>query len=1055
MKFSYIIVGMLVFLLCAGIATAADPDNIVISGSKDWVVANNSDSLILTAHVTNNTLGNVEGAQVQFYLTDTVRGSISTVMESTNSYGNATTTFTTKTLSGDVIVRATLLSNGKQSSTTVHIDHDTPYQMSVDYSNAVEVGTLDPIYVHLQDRYGNPIDNKRNIEKIHFKLVCVDPDAMLKGTWETIPYNGTDIFSVTDGLPVDRYGNVNVTLSVSTSPNVHVIQVDPLNMAISDKFISVQSTPSGVPWYIHRMVSPSSANPYIPADGKSTGSITYTLYDRYFNPMPGKTIIFLTNGGNSTNLVTTATGSVTTPIGPKSTPEIVTYLAKIDENQTRTASVVVDFYDNTPSNLIITANPNSIMSLDVLPESKSLISAVVTDKYGIGSPGENVHFSVGGIWYDPSDSNVTSGLPYTAPVEIATDSDGYAISYFIPSGFTKDQNATNYYTSVTGHANIYANWTDSHGTLISKTTPIQWKNSPYISVYTFISNNTLVAGQEVQISLLVKADGPALESRPIDVILAMGRDIGMLDNKAKGIVDPILSTRPAAKIFNSFMKDNDRVGLTTFGDKGWADLLNNDLIGRAKLVGDDNDKNDDKTVVPRDFPGNNRTYDDYVTKDQGLTFNLDLVNASIDQIVPFSESNSANGDGIPLRGALYESITDLKTKGRSSAVKAVVALVDQGFNWYGDPLARGTGETDWSAANIEKGNPSNQWIAFPLGGPYTNPNWNIANGNKDWQNMSKYAKDNNIKIFIVSYTDSVTADRQREFDILAEGTGGFHRHAATEADLITIYKELGATLRQEAAINATAKMNLTKVKLNDIVYNGSDVFSYIYDPGVSTTVHRWNATYNHFFNMDQRTEWATSAALTFPIGTLSVGDSWQANFTLRVNEGYSGIGTIPYLPSEVTFEGGEGGSDSIPLPEIIIDMAQPEDPKETSDSLSIVPGSFVWTNPDPAKDVVSLQWQLNYTGNQTLREEIWYQAEGSNIKHKIPTNPVKEITPPDGVHVINDGVSFYVKDLIPSNNGKYYFYLYVSVPSNLNTNPDDDKIGPMGVNRGTSFIKLF
>lgn len=1052
MKIYSIILGLVIILLCAGIATAADtPDAITLTSSKEWVVANNSDTAIITAHVTNQGVS-VAGVQVQFSLDDNTIGSIAPSAAGTDLNGNATATFKTKTMSGNVMLQATIPNTTSLSSKTINVDHDTPYQMLVDYNNVVDVGSITTINVHLQDKYGNPVDNRRISEKIHFKLACVDPDSMLKGYWGR-EYNSTDVFSVTDGLQVNEYGNINATLSVSTSLNDHIIQIDPLNMTISDKFISIKSTASGVPWYIHQMVDPSSANPYIPADGKSTGTITYTLYDKYFNPMPGKSIIFLANGVSSPNLVTTATGSVTTTIGPKSTPEILTYLAKIEENQTRTASVVVDFYDNTPSNLIITANPNSIMSLDVSSDSKSLINAIVTDKYGRGSPDQNVHFLVEDIWYDPTDSNVTSALPHTTPVEVSTDSNGYAISYFIPSGFTTDHNTTNYYTSVTGHANLRVNWTDSHGTYISKTTPIQWKNSPYISVYTSISNNTLVAGQEVQVSILVKADGPALESRPIDTILAMGRDMGMLDNRGQGIIDPILYTRPAARIFNSFMKENDRVGLTTFGDKGWADLLNNDLIKRAYLVGDDNSKGEeDAAVVSSNFPGNNRSYFDYVTKDQPLTFNLGLVNQSIDQIVPFNEEKSASSDGIPLRRALYDSITDLKTKGRSSAVKAVVALVDQGFNWYGDPLARGTGETDWSDANIEKGNPSNQWIAFPLGGPYTDSHWNIANGKNDWQNMSNYAKDNSIKIFIVSYTDSVSADRQREFDTLAEGTGGFHRHAATEADLINIYKELGAILRQEAAINATAKMNLTQVKLNDIIYNGSEVFTYKYYEGVSTTIHRWNATYNNSINKDQTAEWHESAALTFPIGTLYVGDSWQANFTLLVNEGYSGTGTIPYLPSEVTFEGGGEGSDSIPLPEIIVEMPQAEDPKEVSDTLKIV--NYIYTNPNPATDVISLSWQLDYSGNKTVMEKIWYGMASSNVRHPIPTGAVRRITPQNGTTLINDGAVINLKDLVPSASG-YYFYLDVSVPQKQNTNPAHAELGPILVSRGTSFIKLF
>lgn len=330
--------------------------------------------------------------------------------------------------------------------------------------------------------------------------------------------------------------------------------------------------------------------------------------------------------------------------------------------------------------------------------------------------------------------------------------------------------------------------------------------------------------------------------------------------------------------------------------------------------------------------------------------------------------------------------------------------------------ARGNGETDCSEGNIEKGNPSNQWIAFPCGGPYTG-HWTIANSQSDWQNMSNYARDNNIKIFVVSYTDSVSADRQRELDTLAQGTGGFHRHAATEQDLIDIYAEIGEVLRKEAAVNATANMNFTQVRLNNITYPGSAVFDYVPRPNASTVEHRWNSSPSSdwYHNWSQQDDWQ-DYILSFNIGTLWIGDTWLANFTLKVNR--TGIISFPYSPSDVSFEG-TGGDTSVLIPVAIFGSQQQTNTQEVSDSLEIT--DFKWTNSNPATDVIDLEWKWIYSGNQTVDKEIYYFVEGSNIPHRIPRNAV----------IMNNSVAMYITDLIPSE--KYYFRLCVSVPSKPNT----------------------
>ena len=89
-----------------------------------------------------------------------------------------------------------------------------------------------------------------------------------------------------------------------------------------------------------------------------------------------------------------------------------------------------------------------------------------------------------------------------------------------------------------------------------------------------------------------------------------------------------------------------------------------------------------------------RTYSDYATLDRALTYNSTDVKNELDKIVP--------DHGTPMRSALKKSIDNLIANGRPKAVKAVVILSDGDYNWYGDPLARGTAfhniTQDYSAA---------------------------------------------------------------------------------------------------------------------------------------------------------------------------------------------------------------------------------------------------------------------------------------------------------------------------------------------------------------------
>ena len=121
------------------------------------------------------------------------------------------------------------------------------------------------------------------------------------------------------------------------------------------------------------------------------------------------------------------------------------------------------------------------------------------------------------------------------------------------------------------------------------------------------------------------------------------------------------------------------------------------------------------------------TYSDYATVDRTLIGGISGFNSvknNISSILP--------DHGTPMRSAIYKSIEEIKSRGRVGSVKAIILLSDGDYNWYGDPLARGTASTNGATTF---GDLTTSYKTFT----------GLGSGQFSNQNMSVYATNNSIK----------------------------------------------------------------------------------------------------------------------------------------------------------------------------------------------------------------------------------------------------------------------------------------------------------------------
>lgn len=933
-------------LLLAAPAGAQIPDNLEIGTSSAWVTAGGEDAITLTVQASNSS-NPVSGVTVDFTV-DRTYGSISPARAVTDSAGKATAVFTPGTRSGDVTVTATVVREGMEPlvrSFDQRIDHAAPYAVvNIWYEPEVTAGETTEIVVRVADRYGNPVDCRRE-------------DA-LHAVPETVRFMvGSPAGFVVDGsctddilVPVDTAGNATSRLRVDTAAGENLVMIQPPVPGRSD-YISIAGVANGIPFSIAPVIDPPGAS--VPADGDKVVSFTYTLFDKYGNPVAGRGLwvnASITRGDRpeereSALLYSNSHGQVMITYGPEDSVGIATVTATAAANASVTNSTAVEFTSTEPVNMLLSASPQAMPSRDVRPAIVSELRAKVMDVKGNPVSGEVVTFAIVSSSAAPYNQTVEPILKNTSAI---TNAEGYAIIEFCPGAFTTDRSAPGWSDTATGTATVRATW---NGT--ARTIPLTWKNYPYLSVETEVSPETVAVNETVDVTIRLRGDGWALQPDPIDVVLCTDRSGSML----KDYPDRMVKAMEASRLFNTQMNyPRDHLGLVSFGRTGNTDLIG---YGYRYWLGWDDTNNDDLSYRSDHYPYDPKYYADYAVVDLPMSDDPSLINATIGQMVP--------DWGTPMRSGIYKAINELKVNGSADAVRAVVVLSDGDYNHYGDPLARGSAKASWNPSEFSDLTKD----YFPFDG--------LGNGWTSNQNMSVYAMSNNIRIYSIAFARDITDGGKKTLRTLAESTGGKYYYADTGEDLARVYTDIAGELKTEAGVDTELDVAFENVEVNGALVSGAGVFDYVYGDGVSTTIASWveNETGNYtivsFKTVDQTADWNADHNLNFNIGTVRLNQVWETTFRLKVKT--DGNINVFGPGSTITFN---NGIDTLTLPDTFITaVADLNNTGITSCSLAVdLADPVPPAGRDAFTDVIPLTWTITYNGTRKIDEALAYSGDG-------------------------------------------------------------------------------
>ena len=1010
--YACLVVGLLFLAAPAG---ALIPDDITLSTDTPWLTAGSGGTSTVMVRVTNGTPATpVSGVAVDLAV-DAEYGSISPVRVETDSAGRAAATFRPGTLSGTTTITATVSEGVDEpltGSVEQQIDHATAHKVvNLWYEPEVTVGETTDIVIRMVDKYGNVVDSRQE------DAVGSDPEKVF------FMVGSPAAFSLASGsrtrelsVPVDAAGNVTATLWVGKVAGENLVSIYPPAPIVRD-MISITGV-GGPPADITQVVVPSSGS--VPADGKTEVSFTYTLFDEYGNPTAGQGLWV-----NATRkrmgqpdeyenrlLNTNSTGHVVITYKPQGSIGMAIVTATAAANATVSVSQNLEFTSTDPVNMLLSASPQSMPSRDVKDDSVSQLRAKVMDIRGNPVKGQTVTFEI-----VPGSIDIGS-CTQTVPPELntmsaITNDNGYALVDFSPGSFARE-GEPGWNETANGTATVRATWGN-----VSRDIVLTWKNYPYISVETEVSPETVAVNDTVDVTIRLIGDGWAFQPDPIDVVLVIDTSGSMTGTD----VEPtrMKAAQAAAKDFVKKMDltvDGDRVALVSFACN-------------ANL-------------------------------DQNLTRDSDEINGAIDSLSPVGATN--------MRLAYYTAIKHLKENGRPEAVKAVILMGDGDWNYHGSPLAKGVGYADnnryltsdfyyspywaplsgyrWPGGSYsfsdekyewyhdlpEPKGDANDWRYLGYGKWYDTAtgNWvkyspysrTCENGQFTNQNMSVYANSGDetdkVRIYSIGFASVLKSDVERDLGVLSKATGGKYVWAKDEAALKNVYTEIAGELKTNAGVNTTMNVVFENVTVNTEVYeSGADVFDYVHEEDVSTTIESWvdNETGHHEiiprYTRDDTLNWTSNTSLPFDIGTICLNQTWETTFRLKVKQ--EGNINIFGPGSTISFNDGDDTL-TLTLPDTFITAVPLNNTGMDFQGLNIT--NLRFTGTEPVDEFLPVAWDLNYTGIYTVTEDLFYSNDNEYNWVKFETLSATNTTT-DGTSTLD------VRGLPP---GEYIIWVRGSAP---------------------------
>jgi len=1028
---------VLIALLLMGFAHAdiLIPDRIEFyqkEVTKEWLIANGSDSCIFILEVYNGTIP-LSNIDVQFSFNNSELGILLPEITKTNSLGIAETKFTTKYKSGIVSINAnvTYIENNTQKilikNQIQKIDHDSPYKISgYEIVPELTVGHETTIQIRFSDRWNNPIDNRNTVEMVYLEVGSPsfqkpgDPNSIPAGFWDNTA--GQFVSYIT--VPVNESGVVSANLRVDTRPGPNIIYVKPVNMAIPPRYFSIQGIADGIPYDLIQEIDPPTLE--VPAYQDYLFILNYTLLDQWGNGLANHAILFNTSRGESETIYTNHLGWARRTYGPSGYQGIVDIYASPEENQSIVRTARLHFVNTTAVDMVLSANPTTMPSGDVPVSSSIPVIAKVVDIMGNPVKNMHVHFEL----IHPETYPVAQTKPPSFSqneqldlIDTISNSQGQAVAYFWPGHFETNlsKSEPEYDPQATAGCTVRATWFDELGFPKIRNIYLEWKNYPWISVKTSASPLQVEVNDTVDVTIQIIGDGWALQPKPIDVVLVLDVSGSMAGTD----IQPtrLQAAKNAAKNFVGNMNiTKDQVGLVKFSS-------------RAYLV-------------------------------QGLTNQSNLVNSSIDGLTALGGTN--------LRESYYTAIKHLKENGRDNAVKAVIVMTDGDWNLHGNPLALGYGfpDTDpnktvryenyettydiarssypwlgtgssFNQASIRDTQTSNsysvngyEWysdLPEPRGSINSVQKWwyryypiNIngvlrqgyvcTDGLNTTQNMSVYAlhgpKNREVRLYTIGFAQDLNDDVENALSVLTNATNGWYAWAGNEQKLNSLYTQIAGELKTEASVDTNMDISYENVVI-DSTYPGGEVFDYVYFPDTSTYIRSYNIDNTPIgspVTRDDTQNWtaANKYTLNFNIGTIKLNQVWEANYKLRVKK----PGNIDlFNTTDISFLSADNILQNVKVPNLFISAAY----NLTNVSISTPELELSPITETKVTDYIrEWRWTRNYTGEGDLTEFYWISVDNGKQWIQIGKKVIVNFNP------IHDSDGYFRLDLRTIEKGVEY-----------------------------------
>lgn len=1047
------ILGLIGLLLLVSSAAALDLSSSTIS-APGWITANGADSSVITVTVMDTTNSPVAGADVTFSV-DAASQTLGTISPSipvkTDANGVATAVFTAKTISGTAIIHTGISVNDGVTlpvtlTTFQPVDHNTPDKASFDpYPTELVVGSETRVNLTVYDYWNNRVDNRNVPEAVRITVTGGNGVGLKDGA----EYVTEKIYYT------DAEGNVSIDLRLSTVAGGNTLWMDPIGTMVTIKSKTITGVAEEIPWYIEqtRAITTEGMKSPLPADGLPVNdvTITYTLTDKFGNPIQSSPVLCTSSDGQSATRNTNLNGKVTVIFPAQDEAKVFTLNASTTANPSATCrdpfsagycSQQIEYYNTDPVDLLFTANPQSMASLDVDSTTRAILQARVVDAKGNPVKNEKVYFSLGTTTYDAVYIGATDPVLAVGPTEaVLVGDDGYATTEFSPGAFIPE-GQTGFDPTATGQAVVTARWTNTAGTITkSREILLVWKNYPYLSIFSSMKCDNAHVGDELNLTIELKGDGAALKPNPIDVVLTTDRSGSMMEDNP----DRMVNVMEASSTFVDEMGPNDKIGVVSFGNNGHTSAATYTYWWGAPQgpgPGIDLDLSDDASYKLAHYPASPTLYIDYATVDQELTSDPAAAKTAINSMVPYS--------GTPLRDGLRKAVQELKSsRTRSNAIKAVILLSDGDYNYYGDPLARGTGYSSSQKSPTGFGDLTTSYMIYP--------------DTDGYQNMAAYASHNGIKIYSIAFGDSLSSGGRTTLETLATTTGGRYFEASS-ANIEDVYIAIAGDLQETAGGDTEVSLDFGTVTIDD--KTGGDItqyMDYVNEEKIpisdsSTYINKTNVTkhgvYHQLFStvLNDSNGW-DARQINYNVGTIKLNETWSATLRLRLTQAGSFDLFGPDSTSSITFTDMSDTTNPVTQTAFIPEMqckVYPVGENPGYGVKTLLVSDLTVTTTDPT--VWKLAWKTSYDGDKTVTETLQSRMAGSAAAWQIIPGGITTISN----QVINSP-SYYTLSLSDTSlwtKGKCYEFRVIAQAED--TDDSVTQSGPTCISGsgGTIYIKL-